>query len=70
MTDKEGNSPLHLAAREGHADVTRLLVLTGANVAAVNKRGDTPLQLAVLFEHDDVITELTSDSNPQPVALP
>jgi ankyrin repeat protein len=41
-----GNTPLHLAARDGRDDIVRLLLSRGANFNAQNDRGITPLHLA------------------------
>ena len=44
----EGDTPLHLAAESGkdNLEVVQLLVEAGADVNAVNKRGDTPRKAA------------------------
>jgi Ankyrin repeats (3 copies) len=42
-----GDTPLHLAAMGGTADVTALLLAAGANIESQNKCGQTPLHLAV-----------------------
>jgi hypothetical protein len=44
--DYEGNTPLHLAARYGSVDVTKLLVAFGANCEVSNNNGKTPIDLA------------------------
>lgn len=41
-----GFTPLMLAAREGHAGQVDALIRAGANVAAQDRRGRTPLMLA------------------------
>lgn len=41
--DHFGNSPLHVACREGHLEVVVLLLARGANPAAWNRYGWTPL---------------------------
>jgi ankyrin repeat protein len=51
-----GNTPLHLAALNGHEEVVRLLVSRRANVNAASDRGATPLHLAV--EHPQVMRQL------------
>ena len=49
LTDNNGNSPVHEAARAGvkAAACLRFLIKNGADVQAANARGDTPLVLAL-----------------------
>ncbi|KAL6831285.1 ankyrin repeat-containing domain protein [Trichoderma sp. SZMC 28015] len=54
------NTPLHLAAMDGKADVAASLLFQGANIEAKNKYGRTPLYLAVLNGKAD-IAELLLD---------
>ena len=42
-----GATPLHMAARRGNAVVAKALLDCGANIAARDRRGDTPLQRAI-----------------------
>ena len=44
--DKVGETPLHLASRNGEEEVARMLIECGADVAAQNKDGETPLHRA------------------------
>lgn len=44
--DEGGNTPLHLAAGQGHADLVELLLAKGANAKAKNNDGLTPLFLS------------------------
>lgn len=41
-----GQTPLHVAAQDGRADVVRALLAAGADPGALDGRGDTPLDLA------------------------
>ena len=50
-TDKEGNTLLILAARDGHADLVEYLIKQRANVNARNAAGDTALRLAAFRGH-------------------
>ena len=49
-----GTTPLHRAAREGHADVARALLDSGAHDVAKDKNRRTPLHLAAVYGHADV----------------
>jgi len=42
--DKDGNTPLHLAAREGRRQVVYYLINKGSIINERNKKGETPLQ--------------------------
>merc|ERR1711977_557553 len=52
----DGDTPLHLASKNGHTEVARLLIEKGAPLDAKNFRvdGDTPLHLASKNGHTDV----------------
>jgi hypothetical protein len=45
-------TPLHLAARDGHLAVVKLLVANGAKVNTKDRAGDRPLDLAA--EHPEI----------------
>jgi len=49
--DKDGWTPLHAAALQGHTSTAKLLIAKGAYVNAKNINGWTPLYEAVLLEH-------------------
>ena len=56
---KDGMRPLHIASLRGHAGLVRWLVRArGADVFACDRRGATPLHVAVLGPSDDVIVTL------------
>ncbi len=44
--NKDGNTPLHLAALNDHVDVAELLLAAKADVNARNELGNTPLKTA------------------------
>ena len=47
IADYDGNTPLHVAARNGSArSITRMLALPNVNVNVKNSHGDTPLHFA------------------------
>ncbi|KXO85348.1 hypothetical protein AYK86_06680 [Acinetobacter venetianus] len=58
QTDDEGYSALHAAAENDNLTVVKLLVSKGANVAYQGEY--TPLQLAEMAEHSEVIAYLKS----------
>jgi cytohesin len=43
--NKDQETPLHVAARRGHADTVNALLKAGANVNAVDDNGKTPSML-------------------------
>ncbi|MHC9540413.1 MAG: ankyrin repeat domain-containing protein [Vulcanimicrobiota bacterium] len=52
-----GDTPLHIAARDGSSDTVKLLLCLGADMNSRNARGLTPLQVA-LERKRDTIAEL------------
>lgn len=58
-TDEHGNTPLIEAARLGHDDVVRALLIARANVHAKNDQGQTALSLAAAGNHDQTVRALT-----------
>uniref|UniRef100_A0A7S1XMG0 WW domain-containing protein n=1 Tax=Phaeomonas parva TaxID=124430 RepID=A0A7S1XMG0_9STRA len=54
-----GLTPLHRAARDGHGDVVRDLLMQGADSNALDKHGNTPLHLAAERGHLKVMQYLT-----------
>ena len=46
MKDKEGQTPLHLAAAYGNTRIVRKLLLAGANRTLINGKGETPKAIA------------------------
>jgi ankyrin repeat protein len=58
--DERGFAPLHIASREGHAEVVRALVLLGAKVDTKNSlNGVTPLHSAAFRGHSEVCRAFT-----------
>jgi ankyrin repeat protein len=47
--DKDGNTPLFVAASHGDLEVVRILAKHGADISAVNKDGNTPLFVAASY---------------------
>ena len=52
--DKDGSTPLHMAAYKGHKEVVELLIEQGADVNAKNKYGQAPLCRAAFYDHKEV----------------
>lgn len=67
---RDGRTPLHWSARNGHMDVVKMLVEEfGANVTAVTAKGHvTPLQLAVWQGHTDVAKYLANAAEAETAA--
>jgi tetratricopeptide (TPR) repeat protein len=53
--DKNGLTPLHRAAKNGHADVTKLLLANKAEINAKTSAGRTPLHDAAERGHKDLV---------------
>ena len=60
LRDRAGDTPLHLAAFDGHAQVVDELLYRGAEVETRNLAGRTALHLACLNGHAHVIFILCS----------
>ena len=58
--DMHGATALHLAAMQGHENITRTLVDEGSHVDAVDDHDRTPLHLAAAGGHNDVVRLLGS----------
>lgn len=63
--DKEGWTPVHCAAANGHADTLRALISAGAVVDCVDNHGLSPLREAAAAGHTNaVVTLLSVGANP------
>ncbi|KAG1664973.1 hypothetical protein FOA52_001985 [Chlamydomonas sp. UWO 241] len=57
-SDGKANTPLHFAARDGHAECASKLLSSGADVNAVNKNQWTPLHMAADSGHAGICSAL------------
>ena len=58
-TDDQGNTPLIQAARFGHDEVVRALLIAKADVKIKNNEGKTALTVAAEGGHDQTVAVLT-----------
>ena len=65
LADRNGQTPLHLAAMWGRKDVVQLLLNAGADHNKANDLGYTPLHFAAPNEHKDVV-ELLLNAGAEP----
>lgn len=61
VPDANGETPLHLAARQGHHHIVRRLVEAGADPALGNPKGETSLHVAAQHRHARWCLELVAD---------
>ncbi|XP_069687940.1 uncharacterized protein [Periplaneta americana] len=50
----DGYTPLHVAAEKGHLRVVQCLICHGASASALDKRGHTPLDVAVEYNNAEI----------------
>lgn len=60
LSDNQGNTPLHEAARLGNTTLVELLFAAGCSINKQNKNGDTPLLLATKLIQIDSMTLLVN----------
>lgn len=53
--DPDGNTTLHVAAKQGFLEIVQLLWKYGADLDARNRLNQTPLHLATANDHSDVV---------------
>eukprot|EP00035_Acanthoeca_spectabilis_P004162 m.99615 g.99615 ORF g.99615 m.99615 type:complete len:104 (-) comp12469_c0_seq2:4596-4907(-) len=62
--DKRGWTPLMYAAEAGMTEAVKFLIECRANVNCTDKAGVTPVRLAHLNDHDDVLAILLAFTSP------
>lgn len=63
--DRQLNTSLHYAARKGWTSIAKKLMEHQSLPVVVNKQGLTPLELAVLNDHNDCATFLVKSMEPE-----
>ncbi|XP_012842221.1 PREDICTED: potassium channel KAT3 [Erythranthe guttata] len=67
---EDGQTALHVAVREGHLDVVRLLLEKGANINKPDERGWTPKSLAEKHAQKDIYDLIISNSKNEKKFVP
>ena len=69
--DRNGWTPLHLAAKRGYLEIVKALVAAGADLSMSNriikdsggaKKGAIPLDLAISYDHQQVVQLLVTET--------
>ena len=63
--DEDWNTPLMVAAREGHDEIVQTLIIAKANINARNRQGKTALALAADGGHDETVRVLVQAGAPR-----
>ncbi|MCG8340790.1 MAG: ankyrin repeat domain-containing protein, partial [Cytophagales bacterium] len=61
--DKEGNTPLHVAAAGGQEAIVKKLIEEKADVNAINNKGQTPPYKAIEQGHEEIVKLLIKEDN-------
>ncbi|GKT37331.1 hypothetical protein ADUPG1_010137 [Aduncisulcus paluster] len=64
MTTPSGNTALHIAAAKGYTDIVHFLIVYGAEVHIENKKGETPLSLAIARRHANIAALILAAIDP------
>jgi ankyrin repeat protein len=60
LNESRGYAPIHSAAHWGNAKAVRQLIANGANPNLKSRSGDTPLDLACAFGHQEAVPILVA----------
>ena len=58
LKNNDGETPLHIAVKEGNQAIVDALIKEGANVNQQNVLGETPLHIAVYYSHQAIVEAL------------
>jgi ankyrin repeat protein len=53
--DRRGDTPLHLAARNGGTKIAQALITAGANIGTINRGGEPPIVTAFEYDYHDTV---------------
>ncbi|KAL7089354.1 hypothetical protein ACP275_13G182500 [Erythranthe tilingii] len=67
---EDGQTALHVAVREGHLDIVRLLLEKGANINKPDERGWTPKSLAEKHAQKDIYDLIISNTKHEKKSVP
>ena len=63
MRDKNEDTAMHIASRNGHCDIVKILLKKGALLDVKNNQRNTPLREALTNSHTNVIEVILADTN-------
>ena len=67
--DKNGTTPIHRAARNGHAEIVKILVPLTDNPNARNEDGETPINCAKRKGHTEIVEILSKINTSKDVVM-
>ena len=59
QADKNGRTPIHVAATLGYTEIVRILAPLSKNVNDKDKEGLTPMYMAALYGHSEILRILS-----------